>query len=89
MIDSAEVMQLIKDRRVFKIGARGIAITCVPLPGDRWAIHVSRASIRIECKDISILDDVDYQMLTFDINGSGEYHPLADLSYYDCVTVMR
>lgn len=88
MIDGDELAALIRDKIPFRIGARGICIECYPHIFNNWLIRINRAFVEIRAADISVLDDVDYFMLTFDPDGKGEYLSLADLREYDKITVL-
>lgn len=87
MIDSDIIKALIVKRSSFTIGSKGICIKCIPsMITYRWTIQIPRASVYLEVSDISILDDENFYNLTFDIDGSGVYYSLTDLTAYDKLT---
>ena len=86
MIDSDDIKRLIAKRKAFTIGKRGISVKCYPTINNGWSIAISRAEVYIDVRDISILEDEDFYDLTIDVNGSGEYHSLVDLTLYTKLT---
>lgn len=86
MIDSDDIKILIEKRRAFTICKRGICVKCYPTINNGWCISIPRAEVYIDVRDISILEDENFYDLTIDVNGSGEYYSLVDLTLYTKLT---
>lgn len=83
----SNINHLIDNKASFKIGARGIAVTCNYIPvRKKWNVTVGRASMSMDCDDISALDDADAWCL--ELYRGGELTATVDLSQYTNITVL-
>ena len=84
MIDSEKIEDLIKRRKAFTIGTRGICIKCRPIHNlNRWEISVPRAFVYLNVKDLAILDDEDNYDLCYALDDRAVFYSFADLTQYD------
>ena len=83
MIDKEAVEDLIKARRHFIIGARGIMVECYPEEYG-WVVSIPRAFFRAETDTLSM----DSYVLVLGVEGGYVESGRIDLGCYTKVTVM-
>ena len=77
---------LIAHRKMFRIGARGIAIELVPISySDTWRVIVERASMDMICEDVDVCEDEDATVLECYPDKDRKYCLLFNLDNYSTV----
>ena len=90
MINSDSITLCIRERKPFRIGARGICIECHPhVFTKRWTVSVDRAFVYLDVDDINVLDDADSYDLCVSLDLGKSYLSFADLTQYEKLTVIE